>query len=98
MGGANSGAEYEVHGCLLHAATGQLVPEALRGHIRNVGVLGDEQKLTFSEITVMTKPPSLAKRRGMQPDGTNRYRLLFSLWNTSTLSYVSWQHMATPLV
>ncbi|KAL3931842.1 MAG: hypothetical protein SGPRY_000952 [Prymnesium sp.] len=34
----------------------------------------------------------------MQPDGTNRYRLLFSLWNTSTLSYVSWQHMATPLV
>jgi len=98
MGGANSGAEYEVHGCLLHAATGQLVPEALRGHIRNVAGLGDEQKLTFSEITVMTKPPSLAKRRGMQPDGTNRYRLLFSLWNTSTLSYVSWQHMATPLV
>jgi hypothetical protein len=27
-----------------------------------------------------------------------RYRLLFSIWNTSTLSYISWQHMATPLV
>lgn len=47
---------------------------------------------------VMTKPPSLAKRRGAPLEGANRYRLLFSLWNTSTLSYVSWQHMATPLV
>lgn len=99
LGGANSGADFEVHGCLLHAATGQLVPEALRGHVRSAAVVGEELTLTFSEITIIAKPPSLAKRRGgIQTDGTNRYRLLFSLWNTSTLSYVSWQHMSTPLV
>ena len=39
-----------------------------------------------------------AKYRGQGADGTNRYRLLFSLWNSSTLNYVSWQHMSTPLV
>jgi len=98
VGGATAGTEFEVHGCLLHAATGQLVPEALRGHVRSIGPLGEEQNLNFSEITIMAKPPSLAKRRGMQNDGTNRYRLLFSLWNSTTLSYVSWQHMSTPLV
>ena len=90
--------EFEVHGCLLHNATGQLVPEGLRGHIRRVGSLAEEQIQTFAELCVMTKPPSLAKRRGQGADGTNRYRLLFSLWNSSTLNYVSWQHMSTPLV
>ena len=35
IGGVSTlGAEFEIHGCLLHAATGQLVPEALRGHVR----------------------------------------------------------------
>ena len=94
------GAEFEVHGCLLHAATGQLVPEALRGHVRPIKPVNEEQRLTFSELTVMTKPPSLAKRKGASgaPDGSNRYRLLFSIWNTTSLSYISWQHMATPLV
>ena len=93
------GPEYEVHGCLLHAATGQLVPEALRGHVRAVRSASEEQRLAFSEITIMTKPPSLAKRRGVGTvEGANRYRLLFSIWNTSSLSYISWQHMATPLV
>lgn len=101
LGGVSSlGAEFEVHGCLLHAATGQLVPEALRGHVRGIKPVNEEQRLTFSEITVMAKPPSLAKRRGAggAPDGSNRYRLLFSIWNTTSLSYISWQHMATPLV
>ena len=53
-----------MHGCLLHAATGQLVPEALRGHVRSAAVVGEELTLTFSEITIIAKPPSLAKRRG----------------------------------
>lgn len=87
-----AGSEYEVHGCLLHAATGQLVPEALRGHVRPIKAVNEEQKLAFTEITVLTKPPSLAKRRGVgSVDGSNRYRLLFSIWNTSSLSYISWQ-------
>jgi uncharacterized surface protein with fasciclin (FAS1) repeats len=101
VGGVSSlGVEFEIHGCLLHAATGQLVPEALRGHVRQIKPVNEEQRLTFAEITVMTKPPSLAKRRGAAgaPDGSNRYRLLFSIWNTTSLSYISWQHMATPLV
>ena len=101
LGGVSAlGVEFEVHGCLLHAATGQLVPEALRGHVRPIRPINDEQRLTFAEITIMTKPPSLAKRRGAAgaPDGSNRYRLLFSIWNTTSLSYISWQHMATPLV
>ena len=94
LGGVSAlGVEFEVHGCLLHAATGQLVPEALRGHVRNIKPINEEQRLTFGEITVMTKPPSLAKRRGAAgaPDGSNRYRLLFSIWNTTSLSYISWQ-------
>ena len=96
---SNTGSEYEVHGCLLHAATGQLVPEALRGHVRPIKAVDEEQRLAFTEVTVLTKPPSLAKRRGVgSVDGSNRYRLLFSIWNTSSLSYISWQHMATPLV
>jgi hypothetical protein len=134
---------HQVHGCLLHAATGQLVPEALRGHVRGIKNVDEEQLLTFNEVTVLTKPPSLAKRRGVADASSAnryrllvpstraperaplsavpstraperaplsasliasliliacRYRLLFSIWNTSTLSYISWQHMATPLV
>ena len=58
---AGLGSEYEVHGCLLHAATGQIVPEALRGHVRSIASVGDEQTVTFAEITVMAKPPSLAR-------------------------------------
>ena len=105
VGGLGAPSEYEIHGCLLHAATGQLVPEALRGHVRTVNETTATEEassvphlLTFSEITVMTKPPSLAKRRGVagSPDGSNRYRLLFSVWNTSSLSYVSWQVTAMP--
>ena len=46
----------------------------------------------------MAKPPSLAKRRGLNADGINQYRLLFSLWNSETTTYVSWQHMASPIV
>ena len=91
--------DYEVHGCLLHAATGSLMPEALRGHVRGVRVADDEQRLTFSEMTVLTKPPSLAKRRGVDAEvGNNKYRLLFSVWRAASQSYVSWTHMATPLV
>jgi len=56
---------HQVHGCLLHAATGQLVPEALRGHVRGIKNVDEEQLLTFNEVTVLTKPPSLAKRRGV---------------------------------
>ena len=48
---------------------------------------------------MITKPPSLSKRPGRAPpEGANRYRLLFSIWNSSTLSYVTWQHMQTCLV
>ena len=48
---------------------------------------------------MITKPPSLSKRPGrVPPEGANRYRLLFSIWNSSTLSYVTWQHMQTCLV
>jgi len=84
---SNTGSEYEVHGCLLHAATGQLVPEALRGHVRPIKAVDEEQRLAFTEVTVLTKPPSLAKRRGVgSVDGSNRYRLLFSIWNTSSLA------------
>lgn len=53
------------------------------------------QSITLSDICVMTKPPSLAKRREFNADNANRYRLLFSLWNTSTLSYISWQQAHT---
>ena len=56
----------------------------------------------FYEACLLHVSLSLTKRYRIvlrvQTDGTNRYRLLFSLWNTSTLSYVSWQHMSTPLV
>jgi len=98
-GNSNTGNEYEVHGCLLHAATGSLIPDGLRGHTRSIKPLEGEQRLAFTEITVLTKPPSLAKRRGVDAEiGNNRYRLLFSVWNTATQSYVTWQHMATPLV
>ena len=94
-----AGNEYEVHGCLLHAATGSLIPDGLRGHARSIKPLEGEQRLAFTEITVLTKPPSLAKRRGVDAEiGNNRYRLLFSVWNMATQSYVTWQHMATPLV
>jgi hypothetical protein len=83
----------------LHAATGSLIPDGLRGHTRSIKPLEGEQRLAFTEITVLTKPPSLAKRRGVDAEiGNNRYRLLFSVWNTATQSYVTWQHMATPLV
>ena len=48
---------------------------------------------------MVTKPPSLSKRPGRAPpEGANRYRLLFSIWNSSTLSYVTWQHMQTHVV
>ena len=108
-GGVNQGAgaphtarvELEVHACLLHVATGQLVPEALIGHLKplEASSLGDEKQLAFNELTVITKPPSLSKRPGRAPpEGANRYRLLFSIWNSSTLSYVTWQHMQTCLV
>jgi len=93
--------ELEVHACLLHVATGQLVPEALVGHLKplEASSLGDEKQLAFNELTVITKPPSLSKRPGRAPpEGANRYRLLFSIWNSSTLSYVTWQHMQTCLV
>jgi len=94
-----TGNEYEVHGCLLHAATGSLIPDGLRGHVRSVKATDGEQRLAFTEVTVLTKPPSLAKRRGVDAEiGNNRYRLLFSVWNTATQQYVTWQHMATPLV
>lgn len=83
----------------MHAATGSLIPDGLRGHTRSIKPLEGEQRLAFTEITVLTKPPSLAKRRGVDAEiGNNRYRLLFSVWNTATQSYVTWQHMATPLV
>ena len=64
-----------------------------------------EQQHTFSEVTVMAKPPSLAKRRTDGPaaaassssgSAPNRYRLLFSLWNKDLQSYVSWQVRASP--
>ena len=61
----SDGPYHQVHGCLLHAATGQLVPEALRGHVRGIKNVDEEQLLTFNEVTVLTKPPSLAKRRGV---------------------------------
>jgi len=94
-----AGSDYEVHGCLLHAATGSLIPDGLRGHVRGVKASAGEQRLAFTEITVLTKPPSLAKRRGVDAEiGNNRYRLLFSVWKTATQSYVSWQHMSTPIV
>jgi len=100
--GAATTSDYELHGCLLHAATGQLLPDALRGHVRSLQPRlhqSQVQQVTFSDLCVMTKPPSLQRRRGAGlDDGANRYRLLFSLWNSSTLSYVSWQHMPTPLL
>ncbi len=48
VGGTGAPSEFEVHGCLLHAATGQLVPEGLRGHVKRVSKGLDEQRLTFS--------------------------------------------------
>ena len=99
VGGSSANTDFEVHGCLVHLQTGGIVPEAMRGHIRKVGPHAAQQvTLAFSEITVMAKPPSLAKRRGKDSEGINQYRLLFSLWNTTSTTYVSWQHMATPIV
>ena len=76
------------------AASGQLVPESLRGHVRKLAAPGEAHVCCFSDIIVAAKPPSLSKRAARtQPEGANRYRLLFSVWNSSTLSYVTWQHM-----
>jgi hypothetical protein len=51
--------ELEVHACLLHVATGQLVPEALLGHLKplEASSLGDEKQLAFNELTVRTPTP-----------------------------------------
>ena len=38
----------KIHGCLLHAATGQLVPEGLRGHVRAVKSVDEEQRLAHA--------------------------------------------------
>lgn len=57
LGGLSTlGTEFEVHGCLLHAATGQLVPEGLRNHTRPVKPVNEEQELTFGDITVGARP------------------------------------------
>ena len=46
--------ELEVHACLLHVATGQLVPEALAGHLKPLegSSLGNELTVRFNELTV----------------------------------------------
>ena len=100
IGGTNiRGAELELHGCLLHAATGQLVPDALRGHIRHIGsVLSSGLLINFSDLSIIIKPPSIARKRREQEGMHTDYRLLFSLWNASLLAYVSWQPMVTSLV
>ena len=64
-GGVNQGVgvphtarvELEVHACLLHVATGQLVPEALLGHLKPLegSSLGDEKQLAFNELTVRSR-------------------------------------------
>jgi len=36
VGAGTNASDYELHGCLLHAATGQLLPDALRGHVRQL--------------------------------------------------------------
>ena len=61
-GGVNQGVgvphtarvELEVHACLLHVATGQLVPEALAGHLKplEASSLGNELTVRFNELTV----------------------------------------------
>ena len=53
MGGANSGAEYEVHGCLLHAATGQLVPEAIFQSVFDV--TGEDVRESFELVDEHTE-------------------------------------------
>lgn len=99
VGGPSATSDFEVHACLVHLRTGDIVPEAMRGHIRKVGPHAAQQvTLEFSEITVMAKPPSLAKRRGKDSEEINQHRLLFSLWDTTSRTYISWQHMATPIV
>ena len=38
------------------------------------------QSVVFADMAVMVKPPSLAKRRGVQTEEIKSYRILFSLW------------------
>ena len=59
--------ELEVHACLLHVATGQLVPEALVGHLKplDASSLGDEKQLAFNELTVRSR--EIAGHAGPNP-------------------------------
>ena len=86
-GGVNQGAgaphtarhtarvELEVHACLLHVATGQLVPEALIGHLKplEASSLGDEKQLAFNELTVRS-PQITAQTSSPTPAPTPNLR------------------------
>eukprot|EP00962_Isochrysis_galbana_P031661 scaffold10309_cov107-Isochrysis_galbana.AAC.1 len=51
VGAGTNTSDYELHACLLHAATGQLLPDALRGHVRTLQPnIAEAQSITFSEI------------------------------------------------
>ena len=77
-GGVNQGVgvphtarvELEVHACLLHVATGQLVPEALLGHLKplEASSLGDEKQLAFNELTVRSRQITADHGPNLEPN------------------------------
>ena len=53
---------YQVHALLVHRATGQLMADGLRGHVRPVGPRG--AAVRFAELVIEQKPSSLVRKKG----------------------------------
>ena len=60
--GAPEHAKLEVHALLVHRATGQLMADGLRGHVRAVGPRG--AAVRFAELVIEQKPSSLVRKKG----------------------------------
>lgn len=60
--GAPERAKLEVHALLVHRATGQLMADGLRGHVRAVGPRG--AAVRFAELVIEQKPSSLVRKKG----------------------------------
>ena len=60
--GAPEHAKLEVHALLVHRATGQLMADGLRGHVRPVGPRG--AAVRFAELVIEQKPSSLVRKKG----------------------------------
>jgi len=99
-GVATSGADLEVHGCLLHVVSDRLVPDGLKKNTAPLRPASAEQEVAFSHLTVIEKPANMTRRKGEDrpAEGANHFRLIFSIWSRSMLAYVGWQHMDGHLI